>query len=76
MYICCITGKSLIVLGLFVSEIKKNTAPIKINVIVVMMTSLVFRCNLENEKLLAKSIIVQYPIEPINIKVPIINKIR
>ena len=48
MYICCIRGRSLIVLGLLVSETKKNAAPIKINVIVVIMTNLVLRCNLEN----------------------------
>ena len=76
MYSCCINGKSLIVLGLLFSEIKKNNVPKNIKVIVVIMTSLVFRRNLENENLVPISIIVQYPIEPTNIKVPIINKIK
>ena len=76
MYICCIIGRSLIVLGLFDSENKKNRAPTKTKETVVISTSLVFRCNLENEKLVHTSNIVQYPIEPTNIKVPIINKIK
>ena len=45
IYICCIRGRSLMVLGLLVSETKKNTAPININAIVVIMTSFVLRCN-------------------------------
>ena len=44
--------------------------------IVVIMTNLVLRCNLENEILVPISSIVQYPMEPTNIKVPIINKIK
>ena len=72
MYICCINGKSLMVLGLLISEIKKNKVPIKIKMIVVIMTNLVLRCNLENDILVPISSIVQYPMEPTNIKVPII----